>query len=120
MSLPIQTLDDEYEGIDMNQYRHEKMVSSEDEDNDGSDIQIRNNYTNKNQSSPIQTDPLITQLMDLIKSSGCNIVDFTKYYNIISSDIDKIKEAVNNFDEWLINYRNSKQSGVNNEKETEI
>ncbi len=83
-------------------------MTQEDDDN-----QIRKNDTNRNQA---QQDPLITQLMNLIKLSGCNVEDFTKFYNISSKDIVSVKRSIDNFDELLINYRENPKI----EKQTEI
>lgn len=84
-------------------------AASEDEDNDGIDIQMNKNDINKYQ---IQ-EPLTTKLSNLIISSGCDILEFTKYHNISSKDLSSVKRSIDNFDELLINFKNSKRV-VNN------
>ncbi len=91
---------------------------SEDEDNDGADIQSHKSDTHKNRNQITQADPLITQLTNLIKSSGCDIGEFTKYHGISSKDTENVKLAIGNFDQLLIMFRESNR--VINEKQTKI
>jgi len=56
-----------------------------------------------------QTDGLTTQLIDLIKQSGSDVAEFTKYHNISSKDLLTIKRSIDNFDNLLINFKNSKR-----------
>jgi len=88
-------------------------ASSEDEDNDGVDIQIRKNYNNQPiilPDTPPQ-DPLVVELMNLIKSSGCDIGAFTKFHGISSKDMPHVKQSIDNFDELLISFKDSHRIG---------
>lgn len=89
-------------------------MSQEDNDNQ----QKNNNHPPK----PSQQDPLITQLINLIKDSGCDIGDFTKFYNISSKDMLTVKKTIDNFDDLLIKFRDRGQAKdkADNGKESEI
>lgn len=72
----------------------------EEEDNDGVDVQ--------NKNIKVFNEPLATQLINLIKSSGCDVGEFTKFHNISSKDMITVKRSIDNFDELLINFRDSR------------
>ena len=79
----------------------------EDEDNDGVDMRIKP-----------QQEPLTTRLINLIKSSGCDISAFTEYHHISSKDLLTVKHAIDNFDELLIKFKDSKR--MNDDEEADI
>lgn len=83
-------------------------AASEDEDDDATSIQIhRQNGNGMNPEFTMIKQILIKELMDLIKSSGYEVGAFTKHHNISSDDILMIKRSIDNFDELLINFKNS-------------
>lgn len=85
-------------------------MTQEDDDN-----QIQKNNTNEyiNQLPEPSPDPLITQLIKLIKYSGCDIKDFTDFHKISSKDILSVKKSIDNFDELLILYKNTQKNIIN-------
>lgn len=88
---------------------------SEDEDDDGNALHSQSNRNSLSEQQltdfSIIHDLLVKQLTELIKSSGCDVVEFTKFHNISSKDILTIKKSIDNFDELMVNFKNSNSSG---------
>lgn len=86
-------------------------MSQEDDDNqihkkDTTKYASNITYTDEKQKN--HNDPLTMQLMNLIRDSGCDVGEFTKFHTISSRDMFTIKKSIDNFDELLINFRDSR------------
>lgn len=88
-------------------------MTQEDDDN-----QMKKDNPNKNNAQIgkyMQMPTPVGYLVGLIKASGCDVAEFTKFHNISSKDTVNIQSSIDNFDELLIKFKNSR--GINNGKE---
>jgi hypothetical protein len=83
-------------------------VIGEDEDDDAT-------HTNQNKSAEKNDESfsLSSKLMALLKENNCNIGEFTQHYGITSKNIESIRNAVDNFDELLLKFKNKAMEHFN-------
>lgn len=70
---------------------------------------INNGKQILNLPDPNDLNKLAKQLIDLIKLSGCDVEEFTKFHNISSKNLLSLKHSVDNFDNLLINFKDTKR-----------
>lgn len=93
-------------------YNHLVIIGAmpEDEDNDGnyshSHSTSNGNSNNGKIYSIDNNNSSVTVLKGLIEKNDCDVVEFTKYFSIKSSDLASVNNAIKNIDEMVSTFKN--------------
>lgn len=91
-------------------YNHLLIIGAmpEDEDNDGnySHSTPNGNSNNGKIYSIDNNNSSVTALKGLIEKNDCDVVEFTKYFSIKSSDISSVNNAIKNINEMVSTFKN--------------
>jgi hypothetical protein len=99
-------------------YNHLLIIGAmpEDEDNDGNySHSTPNGNSNNGKIYSIDNNNSSTVLKDLIEKNDCDVVEFTKYFSIKSSDISSVNNAIKNINEMVSTFKN-REVKVHNEE----
>jgi ERF superfamily len=90
-------------------------IIGEDEDDDA-DYSNSSHYTSngKNRHAEENINPS-AKLVSLVQQKGCDVIEFTKYYGIKSTDLTSVNNAIKNISEMVEKFNHRHEAIVNEE-----